>query len=154
MIFKDFNRLVDDFRRLAFRQTKYDDADVCYMEEGRYLVRIKGREEVGGFFSKMYVVVSTFSEDRALEMIHDWAHGDPRRLDLAGEVERLKAENAELKKRLEKAETALEPVLAVRPSYVKIGEHSLYDSSIEVYDRVWCEAAVRMAKTEMGLEMK
>lgn len=61
-----FNRIVDGFKSLPWRDTMFMDVEYYYAEEGRYIVHIKAREDERESRPEQFRIVSASNPDQAI----------------------------------------------------------------------------------------
>lgn len=71
----DFNRIVDGFKDLPWRESAFEDVEWYYAEEGRYIIHIKARDYGEyGHKPEQYRIVKAKNPSQAIS----FAWVDPR----------------------------------------------------------------------------
>lgn len=66
----DFNRIVDGFKDLPWRESVFDDVEWYYAEEGRYIIHIKAGEN--GCKPEHFRIVKARNPDQAIRFAGYW----------------------------------------------------------------------------------
>lgn len=66
----DFNRIVDGFKDLPWRESAFDDVEWYYAEEGRYIIHIKARDNgENGYKPEQYRIVKAENPSQAIAFV-------------------------------------------------------------------------------------